>query len=140
MVSFSTKFFRKNKFLFFLFLICLFTRVSSSINYFEDIDSLRFGLSASEFNILESRPHFPGYAVFCFLLRTIFEIINNIGISFSIIGGVSLFMIIYFSQKIIDIFHDLNKIFFTILILFNPFLWLMGNRYMPDLLGVASPR
>ena len=78
MVSFSTKFFRKNKFLIFLFLICLFTRVSSSINYFEDIDSLRFGLSASEFNILESRPHFPGYAVFCFLLRTIFEIINNI--------------------------------------------------------------
>tara|TARA_B100000963_G_scaffold213144_1_gene185755 strand:- start:177 stop:1613 length:1437 start_codon:yes stop_codon:yes gene_type:complete len=137
MVSFSTKFFRKNKFLIFLFLICLFTRVSSSINYFEDIDSLRFGLSASEFNILESRPHFPGYAVFCFLLRTIFEIINNIGISFSIIGGVSLFMIIYFSQKIIDIFHDLNKIFFTILILFNPFLWLMSNRYMPDLLGVA---
>ena len=35
----------------------------TSINYEEDIDSLRFALSLIDYNLKELRPHFPGYPV-----------------------------------------------------------------------------
>jgi len=113
------------------------SRICTSIFYIEDIDSLRFALSAIYFDITDSRPHFPGYPIFCFLLQKIYFLIKNIGLTFSIIGGFSIFTIIIFINKIIFELKVPNTIYTTLLIAINPLLWLMSNRYMPDLMGLA---
>ena len=53
---------------FILFMICIVSRIFTSIYYIEDIDSLRFALSLKEFDITRLQPHFPGYAVFYFFV------------------------------------------------------------------------
>tara|TARA_B100001287_G_scaffold271925_1_gene272896 strand:- start:8419 stop:9858 length:1440 start_codon:yes stop_codon:yes gene_type:complete len=128
-----------NKSYILLLFICIFSRYITTIFYFEDIDSLRFALSASDYNILESRPHFPGYPVYCFILQIVYCLINSVAIAFSFIGGVSIFIIIFFINKIIGLFVNEGKVFnfLIVIILFNPFMWLMGNRYMPDIFGLS---
>jgi len=120
-----------------LLLACIISRYLSSIFYFEDIDSLRFALSASNYNILEARPHFPGYPVYCFLLIFIYNIIGNIGISFSIIGGISIFLIAIYCIKIISLYSKKINYFIALIVFINPFMWLMSNRYMPDIFGLS---
>jgi len=118
-------------------IICIVSRIVTSIFYIEDIDSLRFFLSAIDFNILEGRPHFPGYPVYCFILNVISFITGSISISFSLIGAFSIFSIIYFSNKIWHLKFKKKSYFLIFLIIFNPFLWIMSNRYMPDILGLS---
>ena len=83
-----------------LFILCLTTRAFTSIYYIEDIDSLRFAFSLYEFDLTKLQPHFPGYAVFCFLSKILYQFTNSIGLSFSIIGGLSVFFIIIYTLKI----------------------------------------
>ena len=121
-----------------LFFACIISRLATSIYYIEDIDSLRFALSIDEYNLLKLQPHFPGYPVYCFIAKILFFFTNSLGITFSIVGGVSLFVIIYFTLKFCNI--DLNTLkgcLFTFIIFFNPLIWIMSNRYMPDLMGLA---
>lgn len=121
-----------------LFIVCVISRIVTSIYYIEDIDSLRFSLSLDEYNILKMQPHFPGYPIYCFVAKTLYLLINSKGASFSIIGGLSVFTIIYYILKIGKI--DINNrvgIFTAAIIFFNPMIWLMSNRYMPDLMGLA---
>ena len=127
----------RKKAIFALLFFCVFSRITTSIFYIEDIDSLRFALSAVEFNILDSRPHFPGYAVYCFFLQIIYFFIQNIGLTFSLIGGISIFLILVFSKKIIQQLKIIDTFYFTLLLVFNPLLWLMSNRYMPDTMGLS---
>ena len=129
-------FIRKKAILALLFL-CVLSRITTSIFYIEDIDSLRFALSAVEFNILDSRPHFPGYAVYCFFLQIIYFFIQNIGLTFSLIGGISIFLILFFSKKIIQELNIIDTFYFTLFLFFNPLLWLMSTRYMPDTMGLS---
>ena len=77
--------------------------MASSIYYPEDIDSLRFALSIIEFDITKLQPHFPGYVVFCALGKVAYFITNSIGLSFAIIGGLSIFVIIWVIHKIIEV-------------------------------------
>ena len=122
----------------FLFLICIVTRIATSIYYIEDIDSLRFALSIIDYDIAKLQPHFPGYPVFCFIAKILFLITNSLGITFSIIGGISVFIIIYYTLRLWCFELLLPQgIFCTALIFLNPLLWLMSNRYMPDVMGVA---
>ena len=119
-------------------MICIVSRIFTSIYYIEDIDSLRFALSLKEFDITRLQPHFPGYVVFYFFSKVINLIIDSTGISFSIVGGTSVFLIIIYTLKICRI--DLNSrigVFCSLLIFFNPIIWIMSNRYMPDLLGLS---
>ena len=121
-----------------LFILCLTTRAFTSIYYIEDIDSLRFAFSLYEFDLTKLQPHFPGYAVFCFLSKILYQFTNSIGLSFSIIGGLSVFFIIIYTLKICRI--DLRSrvgLFCSVLIFFNPIIWIMSNRYMPDLFGFS---
>ena len=121
-----------------LFVACIITRVATSIYYIEDIDSLRFALSIEHYDISKLQPHFPGYPVFCFIAKILFLITGSKAASFSIIGGVSVFAIIFFILKISKI--EINNrigIFCSFIIFFNPMIWLMSNRYMPDLMGLA---
>ena len=111
----------------------------SSIYYIEDIDSLRFALSVyDQYDIGLLQPHFPGYPIFCFLASTIYFFTNSLAITFSIIGGLSSFFIIYFSILLTKFKGPSYEYYFLILILLiNPMLWIMSNRYMPDLMGLS---
>ena len=111
----------------------------SSIYYIEDIDSLRFGLSIfNEYNLNLLQPHFPGYPVFCFLGSIIYSFVGSLAYTFSIIGGVSSFIIIYFSSLLTNFKKYSIEYYFLIFLLFlNPMVWIMGNRYMPDLMGLS---
>ena len=84
----------------FLFFVCLLSRVATSIFHIEDIDSLRFALSLHEFNVLKMQPHFPGYPVFIVIAKGLYFITKSMGITFSIIGGLSLFVLIIFTLKL----------------------------------------
>ena len=120
-----------------LFTLCLATRLFTSINYLEDIDSMRFALSILDYNISEGRPHFPGYPIFCSIVKFIYLITNSIQISFSTIGAISIFIIIYFSNLIFRLFIKTQSQFITILLFLNPLLWNLSNRYMSDLFGLS---
>jgi len=127
----------KNQLVLFIFFTCLITRFATTIFYIEDIDSLRFFLSAFDYNVIEGRPHFPGYPVYCFILKIIFSITGSIEYTFSIIGGFSMFLIIYFINKLCVLFSGKNNYILIFILLFNPLLWLMSNRFMPDILGLS---
>ena len=125
-------------FLIIILLSCIGSRILTSIYYIEDIDSLRFALSIYEYDLIKLQPHFPGYPVFSFIVKCLYLITGNMGVSFSIIGGISVFSIIYFLLRISNLI-PLSKLglFLIFIIFFNPLVWLMSNRYMPDLFGLS---
>lgn len=126
-----------NKYLW-IFLICVLSRLLTTIYYIEDPDSLHFALAATDYNIANFQPHFPGYPVFCFLLQVFTFLFGSFALAFSLIGGISTFAIIFSAMEIAKmIFPKANNLFVGVLIFLNPFIWLMANRYMADLLGVA---
>lgn len=94
-------------------------------------------MATYDFDVLNSRPHFPGYPIFCFLSQLILLITNNIALTFSLIGSTSTFIIIYFCDKIWQFYFKKQNLFFLSILFFNPFLWLMSNRYMPDLFALS---
>ena len=117
---------------------CFISRMASTIYYIEDIDSLRFALSLYDYSLENLQPHFPGYPVFCFFAKILYLIMPSMGISFSIIGAISTFVIIYFSLRLGNTeIKSPEGVFMSIIIFFNPMIWVMGNRYMPDLMGLA---
>ena len=136
-IKFLSRHLTKNNSTLIILLFCLSTRLFSTIYYFEDIDSLRFAMAAYEFDVLNSRPHFPGYPIFCFFSQLILLITNNLALTFSLIGGISTFIIIYFCDKIWRLYFNKQNLFFLTILFFNPFMWLMSNRYMPDLFALS---
>ena len=116
----------------------MITRLITSINYAEDIDSLRFALATQfDYNIFEQRPHFPGYPIFVFFAKLIYFLTQSVQYTFSIIGAVSTAILINFSRKIANILYFDKNFILIFLIFFNPFFWILSNRYMSDLLGLS---
>ncbi len=121
-----------------LILVCIISRMLTSVYYIEDIDSLRFALSIQDYDLSKLQPHFPGYPVFCFIVKMLHDLIDNMGIVFSLIGGISVSLIIYYLLR----FYNTNLkssegTFIFMIIFFNPLFWIMSNRYMPDLMGLS---
>tara|TARA_B100000700_G_scaffold323737_1_gene428171 strand:+ start:952 stop:2415 length:1464 start_codon:yes stop_codon:yes gene_type:complete len=125
------------KYYFLLFVLCVISRLFTSINYLEDIDSMRFALSLFDYNILDLRPHFPGYPVFCFFAKIIYLIIGSVQFTFSIIGGISIFIIIYYSDLLFKLLMGKTSHYLSMLLFISPLLWNLGNRYMSDLFGLS---
>ena len=94
-------------------------------------------MAAYEFDVLNSRPHFPGYPIFCFLSQKILLFTDNLALTFSLIGSISTFIIIYYCDKIWRFYFQKQSLFFITILFFNPFMWLMSNRYMPDLFALS---
>ena len=129
---------KNHLYLLILFILCFSSRIFTSIYYIEDVDSLRFALSLYDYDITKLQPHFPGYPVFCFIAKIIYILTGSMGITFSIIGGVSVYYLIYFMLKLDNIdAASLVGLFMIFIIFFNPLVWLMSNRYMPDIMGLA---
>ena len=119
-------------------MLCILSRVFTSIYYIEDTDSLRFALSLIDYDLVKLQPHFPGYPFFCFIAKTLYLITNSMGVTFSLIGGTSVFLIIYYVLKFDrNEINSLLGVFLAFIIFYNPLIWLMSNRYMPDILGLA---
>ena len=134
------KFKSENRFLYcIIFFITLTSGILNSIYYFEDMDSLRFATALKYgYDINQMQPHFPGYPVFHFIASLIYYLTNNIGITFSIVGSISMFFLIFSIINIIKNKSVFNNVLISLLILFNPLFSLMSSRYMPDLLGLAT--
>ena len=121
-----------------VFIFCVGSRLLTTIYYIEDLDSLRFALSMVDYDVAKLQPHFPAYPVFCFVGKLIYAIAGRYALAFSFIGGVSIFLIIFFLLKIAGIRNTSSVGLIAIFILLtNPLLWLMSNRYMPDAMGVG---
>ena len=125
----------------FLLGICLVTRILGAIFYIEDIDSLRFALAVYNYDLYDLQPHFPGYFFYFMLIKPIFWLTQSVGLSFAIIGGLSIWSIIFYSYKIYALLlrEELQQQTYLlgILLLFSPLLFLMSTRYMPDIGGLA---
>ena len=120
-------------------ILCLGSRLMSTVYYIEDLDSLRFALGVVDYDVTKLQPHFPAYPVFCFFAKAIYALTDRYAVAFAVLGGVATFGIIYFTLGIaqIKITTPLGLIA-VLLLFFNPLLWLMSNRYMPDAMGVAG--
>ncbi len=119
--------------------LCLASRLLTTIYYIEDPDSLRFALAALDYDVAKMQPHFPAYPVFCGLVKSILLVIPRYALAFSIVGGLSTFVIIYCGVAILKKYKTTPfwQYTLTVLVFFNPLIWLLGNRYMPDLMGLA---
>ena len=121
-----------------MFVLCVGSRLLTTIYYIEDLDSLRFALSMVDYDVAKFQPHFPAYPVFCFIAKLIYAATGSYAIAFSLIGGVSTFLTIYFLCKLAGLENTSPAgVIAIILLMLNPLLWLMSNRYMPDAMGVA---
>ena len=121
-----------------VFVLCVGSRLLTTIYYIEDLDSLRFALSMVDYDVAKLQPHFPAYPIFCFVGKLIYGITERYALAFSLIGGVSIFLTIFFLFKIAGIRNTSSVGLIAIFILLaNPLLWLMSNRYMPDAMGVG---
>ena len=71
-----------------VFLLCIVSRIVTSIFYVEDIDGLRFALSIYDYDLNKIQPHFPGYPIFCFFVKLLYFFTGSISHSFSFIQPV----------------------------------------------------
>jgi len=119
---------------------CVGSRLATTITYIEDPDSLRFALSvADEFDVAALQPHFPGYPVFWALAKLFYLPIGSFSVSFSIVGGLATVALIWGLLQLCGVsLRSVEGWALAATLFFNPLLWLMGTRYMPDLLGTAG--
>ena len=118
---------------------CLLSRLATRITYIEDPDSLRFALSvADEYDIAALQPHFPGYPVFWFVAELFAVPTGSFSAAFAIVGGLATAGLLWALLRLWGRpLRSVEGAVLTGLVFFNPLLWLMGTRYMPDLLGTA---
>ena len=121
-----------------VFISCIGSRLLSTIYYIEDLDSLRFALSMVDYDVAKLQPHFPAYPVFCYIAKLLYAITHRYALAFSLVGGLSTFFTIFFTLKLAKVPATtlLGKVAIFVVFM-NPLLWLMSNRYMPDVMGVA---
>ena len=122
-----------------LVVACVGSRLATRITYIEDPDSLRFALSvADEYDIAALQPHFPGYPVFWAAAELFYLPTGSFSASFSIVGGLATVGIVWALLRLRGVsLRSVEGAIIAGTVFFCPLLWLMANRYMPDLLGTA---
>lgn len=95
---------------------------------------MRFALGIINYDVTNFQPHFPAYPVYCGITKAFYAISGNLGISFAISGGLAIFLIAYYLPLFV---HKVPHYVLALVIICNPYLWLLSNRFMPDLLGVG---
>ena len=120
-------------------LACLASRLATRITYIEDPDSLRFALSvADEYDIAALQPHFPGYPVFWAVAELFAAPTGRFSVAFAVVGGLATAGLLWALLRLWGRpLRSVEGAALAGLVLFNPLLWLMGTRYMPDLMGTA---
>ncbi|MFB6230182.1 MAG: hypothetical protein ABEL04_03410 [Salinibacter sp.] len=123
-----------------LIVACVGSRLATTITYIEDPDSLRFALSvADEYDVAALQPHFPGYPVFWAVAELFYVPTGSFSTSFSIVGGLATVGLVWALLRLRGVaLRSVEGTAVAGTVFFSPLLWLMGNRYMPDLLGTAN--
>lgn len=118
--------------------LCITSRLLSAIYYIEDPDSLRFALSTVDYDVTRLQPHFPAYPVFCGLLKLVTLLTGRYAVAFALVGGLSTWVLILCLLGLAqERLTNPKGLLLAGLVFLNPMFWLMGNRYMPDLAGLA---
>jgi len=122
-----------------LMVACVGSRLATTITYIEDPDSLRFALSvADEYDIAALQPHFPGYPVFWAAAELFYVPTGSFSTGFSIVGGLATVGLVWALLRLRGVgLRSVEGGAIAGAVVLSPLLWLMGNRYMPDLLGTA---
>ena len=121
-----------------LLLVCLASRLATTVHYVEDIDSLHFALAMIDFDVARLQPHFPGYVVFVALAQACSAVAGSFAMGFALVGGIATFAIVTGMLRLLRWeLVSLRGIGLSLLLVGNGMLWVYANRYMPDLLGVA---
>ena len=121
-----------------LLVLCVASRLLGAIYYIEDLDSLRFALGVVDYDVARLQPHFPAYPVFCFAAKAIYTLTGRYAVAFAALGGLSTFAILFFTLGLARIkLTTPPGLTAAFLVFFNPLLWLMSSRWMPDAMGVA---
>jgi hypothetical protein len=123
-----------------LVVACVGSRLATAISYVEDPDSLRFALSvADEYDVAALQPHFPGYPVFWAVAELFYLPAGSFSASFAVVGGLATAGITWALLRLRGVaLRSGEGIAIAGAVFFCPLLWLMGTRYMPDLLGTAN--
>lgn len=122
-----------------LFTLAMVTRLVGSIHYIEDIDSMRFYLSLFEFDLAKEQPHFPIYPVYIYSVKFVHLFVRNPYLTFSIVGGLTSFFFVRGTLILLRRLQiSVNEWLAVIILLFNSFLWIMSNRFMPDFMGLTA--
>jgi len=118
---------------------CLGSRLATTISYVEDPDSLRFALSVADgFDVAALQPHFPGYPVFWAASTLFYLPTGHFSASFSLVGGCATLGLMAALLHLWRVpLRSADGLAIAAVVFFNPLVWLMGTRYMPDLLGTA---
>ncbi len=120
-----------------LFLICILSRLITSINYLEDYQSALMAYDVKNSDLLSVFQGFH-HPVFITLVKIFSLVTNNIFLGFSIVGGISVYLIIYYTLSILKTpLASLEGGLVALLIFFNPIVWISSNRFTPELLGAG---
>ncbi len=123
-----------------LAIACVGSRLATAISYVEDPDSLRFALSVADaYDVAALQPHFPGYPVFWASVELVYLPTGSLSASFAIVGGLATVGLVWALTRLRGVrLRSIDGAMIAGAVFFSPLLWVMGTRYMPDLLGTAN--
>lgn len=122
-----------------LLLLCLISRILTSLYYVEDVENLRYALSVVDFNWALHNANYVGAPLFVAITKGAYFITGNLPVAFSMIGALGLFLLIYFTLNVLQVpLGSLEGGLTALLIFFSQALWLTSNRYLPDMLAVSG--
>ncbi|MEM1041610.1 MAG: hypothetical protein AAGI91_03180 [Bacteroidota bacterium] len=119
---------------------CLLSRLATAVSYIEDADSLRFARSVADgFDVAALQPHFPGYPVFWAAAKSLYLVTGSFSVAFALVGGLATLGLIAAGLVLLGVrLRSVRGLAWAAVVFFCPLGWLMGTRYMPDLLGLAA--
>jgi 4-amino-4-deoxy-L-arabinose transferase-like glycosyltransferase len=120
-----------------LCLLALALRLLHSIDYAEELDSIRFLLAVDRFDIGDYRPHFPGYPVFVALGKVfnafIADATRSLAYLCALCGALLVFPV-YLVARVL--WGRQAGLIASVLVVVNPMLWLYSEKLLSDTPGL----
>ncbi len=112
----------------FLFSLTLVSRILFFENKFIDYDSVNYAFGVIFYSIKNTRPHFPGYPLFVWLIRFVNYFVHHVHLSFEVVVVLFSFSGIVFTYLFLQkIFGKQTAMMLSAVIAFNPLVWYYGT-------------
>ncbi|WMJ72604.1 hypothetical protein RCC89_05430 [Cytophagaceae bacterium ABcell3] len=99
---------------------------------------MNFILGFINYDIASGTPALPGYPILYTVINSINFFTHSLSTAFAVAGGISTWLIIYYTSRILRVtLFSLEGGLTGFLIFFNTSIWLMGNKFLPDLMALA---
>src|SRR5690606_14727448 len=82
-------------------LLCVLSRVATTIHHIEDADSLRFALGVINYDVTRLQPQFPGYTAFMGVIKLFHALTGRYALAFSLAGGLGLFVLLHYGLSLL---------------------------------------